>query len=197
MVAEAIGIGVRHAVPIARSTWIVEPILYLTHAENNGGWQGIEGPIGRAAAAVFALGLMATAVLLCFHASGQPRTFKIGLGLFAGGGLTNAYELLVVGSVTDYLGIRGFGVVNLADILGDMGLLLAVLTWRPQEIRWPSWIRHRRVVLSLATAGAVVVVGFMAYDLYHGRTVRLKDTILLIVVIVVVVLIQALPTRRR
>ncbi len=46
---------------------------------------------------------------------------EIVAGLFMGGGLANVLEAQVMGSVTDFLGIHGFGTYSAGDIAVDVG----------------------------------------------------------------------------
>ncbi len=70
--------------------------------------------------------IFAIVVVILIHSLrlGTPRLSalpEIVAGLFMGGGLANVLEAQMIGSVTDILGIHGFGTYSAGDIAWDVG----------------------------------------------------------------------------
>jgi len=78
-------------------------------------------------------------------------------GLFIGGGLGNALQAQVTGSVTDFLGIHGFGTYSPGDIAMDVAsslLPIAVVRIAPAQ---------RQTFAHTWQAGAVFYVGVVPF----------------------------------
>jgi len=82
---------------------------------------------------------------------------EIVAGLFMGGGLANVLEAQMIGSVTDFLGIHGFGTYSEGDIAWDLGSSLV-----------PIAVIHiaraqKQTVSHLLQAGGAVYVAVVAF----------------------------------
>ena len=192
---EALGIYVRHWMPIHTGWWLIRPVLYLDHVENSVGPLGLEGRAGRLATGI--LTAAGTALLVWVYTTArQSQLFKTSIGLLLGGGIANTYEVVALGSATDYLGVRTLGIFNVADIAINAGLLLMISSWRPRVETYPRWVTARRLVLFAVGMCSVEAI-FALIDLSHGRTSRTKTTVLLIVVSATVVWLQSRRDQQR
>lgn len=84
-------------------------------------------------------------------------------GLVLGGVLTNVLEVLRMGSVTDFLGIRWLGVFSAGDIAIDAGAALA-----PIAAAQIVWARNRTSKSALPT-GAVFAAAVAIYGAVGGH----------------------------
>jgi signal peptidase II len=118
-----------------RGAVALTPFLDLVLTWNTGisyGWFKQEGPFGQWA--LFALKLVAVALLLVWLARSQTRLIALALGLIIGGALGNAIDRLVYGAVADFVLFHittpgwsfNWYVFNLADtaiVAGVIGIL--------------------------------------------------------------------------
>ena len=77
---------------------------------------------------IFAIGVVILIRSLRLGTPGLSALPEIVAGLFMGGGLANLLEAQMTGSVTDFLGIHGFGTYSAGDIAWDVGSSL--LPWQ-------------------------------------------------------------------
>jgi hypothetical protein len=116
---------VRAWFPVGRSFWIFQPVLYIAHWQNLDSPPAVALPVGGALIAI-------ALVLVRGIRRGLPRSspiLELTAALVLGGALANAVEVLTVGSVTDFLGIRGSGgIYSASDIAFDVGVALLPLT---------------------------------------------------------------------
>jgi hypothetical protein len=147
-VSEVASMAVRHYLPLLQVHWIIRPILGVAHVENPDHLLGASLP-GRLlyTGAVVLAGFVS--VRIAAWAASVPRWHTAGIGLLLGGGAANTYEVLVLGSVTDWITFRplvllnlhqGFPTYNLGDASIGAGVvvlvsLLALQAW--QHYRGP------------------------------------------------------------
>jgi lipoprotein signal peptidase len=123
-VALAVDAGVRQWAPDHESFWIVQPVVYIARGQN------LDSPValsllGGGAALAFGVVLVRLLRRLSPRAS---HILELTAGLVLGGALANDIEIVVVGSVTDFLGIRGSGgIYSAGDLAIDFGLAISPL----------------------------------------------------------------------
>jgi signal peptidase II len=84
---------------------------------------------------VIALSIVAIAWMFVYFArsGGRSPVLPVAIGLLAGGALSNLFDRLTQGRVTDFLHISNFPVFNLADVAITAGVILLVLTLLSNE----------------------------------------------------------------
>ena len=105
---------VRHSVEVYRGFWVLKPALFVNHIENSEGTRLLSGPIGRLIDGI--LTMLFVGLGLWSLARQHDARFSwhtLGLGLAVGGMVANGYQLLIVGSVTDFIGIRPLGLLGM------------------------------------------------------------------------------------
>jgi signal peptidase II len=101
--------------------------IQLTYYENSGMAHSLFQGYGRLFAVV---AILFIAGVLYYRRKGELRgaIMEIGAGFFVGGALGNAIDRIWFGEVTDFLEFRsGHGVLNLADVAINIGVLLIVI----------------------------------------------------------------------
>ncbi len=107
-------------------------VFRLVRAQNT----GAAFSMGRGLGPLFILLAIAVSIAILIYfprlPRGEPLLF-VGVGLLLGGAIGNLIDRLTVGQVTDFLAIRYFAVVNLADICITFGAGLVILWYFLQE----------------------------------------------------------------
>jgi len=138
-VNEACSALTRYSVAPFKAFWLVKPFLFIANFQNSDGTAMLQGAAGRliyGLVTIFACGLALHA--LRRHQDHRFCWHRIGAGLLIGGMVSNGYQLVVLGAVTDFIGFRPLGfigvklfsrVFNLADasILSGSFILLVLL----------------------------------------------------------------------
>jgi lipoprotein signal peptidase len=135
-VNEACSALARYSVAPFRAFWLVRPVVFITNFQNSEGTAMLQGAAGRLAyglITIFACGLALRSLrrhqdhLFCWH--------RVGAGLLIGGMVSNGYQLVILGAVTDFIGVRPLGLIgvklfsrvfNLADASIFSGTLMLV-----------------------------------------------------------------------
>jgi hypothetical protein len=121
IVALGIGALVREYLRVEQSFWLISPIVYLVRDQH------LRAPFPFLSPTL-TLGLWPRFAIVVFILIRNVRLGTPGLsplpeiaaGLFIGGGLANAMEAQMIGSVTDFLGIHGMGIYSAGDIAFDV-----------------------------------------------------------------------------
>ncbi len=107
-------------------------IFRFVHTQNSGAafslGRGL-GPVYTLLAIVITIGIL---VYLPRLPKGQPLLF-IGTGLLLGGALGNLIDRLTIGEVTDFLAIRFFAIINVADFCITVGAAMVILWYFLEE----------------------------------------------------------------
>jgi hypothetical protein len=164
---------VREWIPVGRSFWIIRPVLYVAHGQNLDSPPAVALPVGGAAIAI-------ALVLVRGIRRGSPHAsliLELTAALMLGGALANAVEVLAVGSVTDFLGIRGSGgIYSASDIAFEVGVALFPLT----AFKVAEPVSRRRTAL-LAGAFAYLVVIVIAVTNPRSFGVAILATIIAVI----------------
>jgi lipoprotein signal peptidase len=132
LVHETLGIG--------GGFWIVRPDLYIQHVQH-------AAPVGVAEyLRVLAAPAAAAWATLLVPRRGRPRVWfsmRVAICLYFAGLAANSAERILHGSVTDFLGVRGHGISNLADLFQYAGFAGAVLAVVWMVIPWVYAHRER------------------------------------------------------
>ena len=139
-VNEACSALVRHTVEVYGGFWVLKPVVFVNHIENSEGTTLLSGPLGPLIYGLVTMLIVGVSIRGLRHHQDVPLCWhRLGLGLLVGGVVANAYQSLIVGSVTDFIGVRPLGllgsetlaqVFSLADIAicagaGILGLLVS------------------------------------------------------------------------
>jgi hypothetical protein len=119
----SLGIGalVRQNLRLEQSFWLISPIVYVVRDQHLRALLPFLTPT-----LTLALWLpIAIAIAILLRnvrrgTSGLSALPEVVAGLFIGGGLANAFEAQAIGSVTDVVGIHGFGAYSAGDIAMDL-----------------------------------------------------------------------------
>lgn len=149
----ATGAIVRRSVPIRHGYWVVESFVYLRPNEHLR-FRGTGALIliwiatlaGAAALVLFIRGLRKAEVQV-------PATIEVLGGLVLGGFVANDLEILIKGSVTDFIWVRAAGVYSAGDIAIALGIALLPLA----AVQFFSG--HSPVGRVLTGSGVLVTVG--------------------------------------
>lgn len=153
-VSSWISIVVYRAIPQMHPSWLVSPVLYVNHHEHSQLFVG--APLSRFTLMAYVGVLAAITVRWVIRLRFWVR---IAFGIVFGGALANAFEYGVVGSVTDFIGIRALGIWSVGDICILLGLFAIGATGmvRPEALARGAKRRHLLIeVLSLAIVGTVI-----------------------------------------
>jgi signal peptidase (SPase) II len=115
------GVLVREHLRTGKSFWLVSPVVYVVHDQHLRALVPFLTPTSTLV--LWLLFAIAIVLLIRNVRIGTPTLLalpEIVAGLFIGGGLANALEALATGSVTDFLGIHGFGTYGAGDIAMDV-----------------------------------------------------------------------------
>jgi signal peptidase II len=129
--------------------WLVTHYLPLNGEVWPGGFVSIHHVVNRGAAfgvlpqfqwlyLVVAF-VVAVYILVAGHRFGTTWYRQMALGLVLGGAISNGVDRLVQGYVVDFIDFHFWPVFNVADSAVVIGLVLAVLTFRPQPPRRPRY----------------------------------------------------------
>ena len=111
---EASSALVREYVAGTRGFWVLKPILFIADLENDQGTPILYGPVGRAIYGLLTAAFLGSALYgLKRHGHAPLCWHRLGLGLLIGGMLANGSELVLLGSVTDFVVVRPLGIVGL------------------------------------------------------------------------------------
>jgi lipoprotein signal peptidase len=150
---------VRHQLTLGQVIWLVRPVLYVRHVQNGDVLPAL------VSIAFLALGALMFVVrgFLRPSGSGSSRLLDSVLGLVLGGALANQLEVLIIGSVTDFIGIRTIGVGSAGDLLMDVGLSLGPVA----VARFEEGISRRafNCALVYAVVVAIALVGQPRFEL--------------------------------
>src|SRR5713101_4343193 len=103
---------VRHFFGLDHALWVLKPVLFVVHVENSQGTVALSGPIGKQIYGIVAFVSLGVATwALSRHEDAAFCRHRLGIGLLIGGILADGYQLLIVGSVTDFIGVRPFGLI--------------------------------------------------------------------------------------
>jgi len=145
---------VRELIPESRSFWIVQPVLYVAH------WQNLDSPAS-VEVSVGTIALLMAVVAVRIIRTRSPRAslvLELTAALMLGGALANLVEVATIGSVTDFVGIRGSGgIYSSGDLAFDVGAALLPLT----AFKVAATMSRRRTALIAGAAAylTVIVVG--------------------------------------
>jgi lipoprotein signal peptidase len=131
---------VTHSIPTLYIHWVIKPILGISNAPTDEGFLGTAGIVARLLhAGVVVLAAVAWLWLASKVAgTARSRWYRVGQGLLIGGAAANAYQLLVRGSVLDWITFRP---------LVELGLHQGLTTYSLGD--------------AAAAAGFVVLIGFV------------------------------------
>lgn len=108
--------------------------LYFLYIQNPGiaFWMPIEGIFLK----IMTLCLIFSIIVYYIYWERKKNIFlcDVGYALIIAWALGNAWERVFLGSVTDFIGIKGFAIFNLADIAITIGAMLLILyTWQDHK----------------------------------------------------------------
>lgn len=141
-VNEASSALVRHSVQVYGGFWFLRPLVFVNHLEVSEGTRGLPGPIGKLVYGLLTILFVGLSLRGLRHHRDAPLCWhRLGLGLLLGGMVANGYQMLIVGSVTDFIGIRPLGlfgvrrfsqVFSFADLAIVFGLWILVIFLSPE-----------------------------------------------------------------
>jgi signal peptidase II len=105
----------------------IHRLLQFTYIENSGMARGLFPGYARLFAII---AILFVAGIIYYRKKGELRgtLMDIGTGFLAGGAIGNGIDRVIFGSVTDFLAFgSGRGIMNLADIAINMGVLCMIL----------------------------------------------------------------------
>ncbi len=111
---------------LGKSLPIIDPIIFITYIKNTGAAFGIFKNSTLILALISIIFMVA--MFLAYYSSfrNKGRFFDIGYGLIIGGSIGNLIDRLLRGYVVDYIDVRYFSVMNLADIMINVGILIMI-----------------------------------------------------------------------
>ena len=99
---------IARSIPVLYIHWMLKPILGIANAPTDEGFLGTAGIVAR----LLHAGVVFLAAIACLWLASKgadtarSRWYRVGQGLFIGGAAANAYQLLVRGSVLDWITFR-------------------------------------------------------------------------------------------
>lgn len=163
-----IGVAVRNDRSIADGVWLYRPILYLQLVSTQAPFLGFSGAAARFAR-VLAVPIAGAVALVLYRLvplwplDELPVSIRVGVGVVAGGLVSNIVELWWLGGATDFIGVPHDGVYSIGDLALRIGATIVVAGWWASPRLWPGWLFQFRIGwLWLAIAPAVVY--FAAQD---------------------------------
>ncbi len=112
-VNEASSALVRHSVQVYGGFWVLKPLVFVNHLEVSDGTRALPGPNGKLMYGILTILVVGLSLRGLRHHRDAPFCWhRAGLGLAVGGMVANGYQLLIVGSVTDFIGIRPLGILG-------------------------------------------------------------------------------------
>lgn len=119
---------IRSSIEVGESVPFWDSVLHLTHYENSGMAHSLFQGYGRLFA-VFAV--LFIAGVLYYRKKGEikGKAMDISMGFLVGGAAGNAIDRILFGKVTDFLEFTsGHGILNLADVAINIGVVLLLIT---------------------------------------------------------------------
>ncbi len=108
---EASSALVRHSVEVRGAFWVLEPVVFVNHVENLEGTTLLSGSTGKSIYGLLVALFAGLSLWGLWHHRDVPFCWhRLGIGLLIGGTIADGYRLLIVGSVTDFIGLRPFGI---------------------------------------------------------------------------------------
>jgi len=121
-------IAVRSSIEVGSTVTLWESFLNLTHYENSGMAHSLFQGYGRLFA-VFAVIFIAGVLYYRQKGEIKGKPMDISMGFLVGGAAGNAIDRILFGKVTDFLEFTsGHGILNLADVAINIGVVLLLIT---------------------------------------------------------------------
>ncbi|WP_079914464.1 signal peptidase II [Paenibacillus sp. 32352] len=121
-------IAVRGSIEVGSTVTLWESFLNLTHYENSGMAHSLFQGYGRLFA-VFAVIFIAGVLYYRQKGEIKGKPMDISMGFLVGGAAGNAIDRILFGKVTDFLEFTsGHGILNLADVAINIGVVLLLIT---------------------------------------------------------------------
>jgi signal peptidase II len=134
---QAAKLGVERWLPVDAQRPLWPGLLTLTHSYNLGvamGWLQETGGVVLLSSLAAVLGLLLAWRSLAAHGSRSPAALAAGLSCFLGGSASNTLDRLRLGHVIDFIGLPNGLILNLADLMIVLGvLLIARALWTASE----------------------------------------------------------------
>jgi signal peptidase II len=134
---QAAKLGVERWLPVDAQRPLWPGLLTLTHSYNAGvamGWLDQTAGVAHLSSLAAVLGLLLAWRSLAAHSSRSPAALAAGLSCFLGGSASNTLDRLRLGHVIDFLRLPNGLVLNLADLMIVLGvLLIARALWTASE----------------------------------------------------------------
>jgi signal peptidase (SPase) II len=147
------GALIREHLRAEQSFWLVSPIVYLVRDQHLRALLPFLTPtLTLVLWPTFAIPIVALIHNIRIGTPALSALPEIVVGLFIGGGLANVLEAQATGSVTDFLGIHGFGTYSAGDISMDVASSLL-----PTAVIRIAQAQHQTLTHALQ-AGAVFYV---------------------------------------
>ena len=134
LISEVCSALVRRSIPVHYIHWAIKPILGFANAPADEGFLWTTGDIARLLHSGVVITAAAAGVWLASKGRGPVRSgwYGVGLGLFIGGAAANAYQLLMIGSVLDWITFRPLAVLGWPEgyptySLGDAAVALGIV----------------------------------------------------------------------
>jgi hypothetical protein len=152
------GALVREHLRVEQSFWLVAPVVYVVRDQHLRALIPLLTPtLTLVLWLVIAIAIVILLHKVRFGTPVQSALPEIVAGLFIGGGLANALEAQVIGSVTDFLGFHGLGTYSAGDIAMDIASSLL-----PIAVIRIAQVQHQTVVHVLQ-AGALFYVAVLLF----------------------------------
>ena len=132
---QAVKAAVRARLAVGEVAPLLPGVLRLEHVENT----GAAFSMGAGAGVLFvlvALAVLVACVLLVWREE-LPLPLAAAVGCVAGGGVGNAVDRVLFGSVTDFFATTfvSFPVFNVADVCVTMGVIVGFIGWAVWDAR--------------------------------------------------------------
>jgi len=124
---QAAKLGVERWLPVDAQRPLWPGLLTLTNSYNLGvamGWLQETGGVVLLSSLAAVLGLLLAWQSLVAHGSRSPAALAAGLSCFLGGAASNTLDRLRLGHVIDFIGLPNGLILNLADLMIVLGVLL-------------------------------------------------------------------------
>jgi signal peptidase II len=136
---QAAKLGVERWLPVDAQRPLWPGLLTLTNSYNLGvamGWLQETGGVALVSSLAAVLGLLLAWQSLAAYSSRSPAALAAGLSCFLGGAASNTLDRLRLGHVIDFIGLPNGLILNLADLMIVLGvLLIARALWTASEAR--------------------------------------------------------------
>ena len=161
------GVLVRENLRSEQSLWLVSPIVYVVRDQH------LRAPVPFLTPTLtLMLWLPCAIAIALLIRSLRIRTPKLAAlpeivaGLFIGGGLANALEAQATGSVTDFLGIHGFGAYSAGDIAMNLSSsVLPIAVIRIAQAQYQTCVHVVQAGAVFYVAVVLVAVALQDYAL--------------------------------